>query len=382
MPNPSNMQNLSKAQQTVRVDLGARSYDILIGSGLLAKAPARLAPHLNRQRVFIVTDETVATLHLNTLEESLTQAGIKTNTRTLPAGESTKSIAQLDAMLGWLIGAGANRDDVLIALGGGVIGDLTGLAASLMKRGMKFVQIPTTLLAQVDSSVGGKTAINTVQGKNLIGAFYQPCLVLADTDVLATLPAREKRAGYAEIIKYGLIDDAPFFYWLEQNSADVLALTPAAITYAVATSCQAKARIVAQDEREGGVRALLNLGHTFGHALEAANRFGPELLHGEAVGTGMALALHYAARIGLMEQIDAARASATIAKAGLITQIPALNGGPYRASELVAYMRHDKKARGDHVPLILARGLGQAFIHPNADLGDVQAFLQSETTPS
>ena len=379
MPNPSNMQNLSKTQQTVRVDLGARSYDILIGAGLLAEAPARLAPHLNRQRVFIVTDETVATLHLNTLEESLTKAGIKTNTRTLPAGEATKSIAQLDAILGWLIGAGANRDDVLIALGGGVIGDLTGLAASLMKRGMKFVQIPTTLLAQVDSSVGGKTAINTAHGKNLIGAFYQPCLVLADTDVLATLSTREKRAGYAEIIKYGLIDDAPFFDWLEQNGADVLALTPAAITHAVATSCQAKARIVAQDEREGGVRALLNLGHTFGHALEAANRFGPELLHGEAVGTGMALALHYSARIGLMEQVDATRASTAIAKAGLITQISTLNGGPYRASELVTYMRQDKKARGDRVPLILARGLGQSFIHPDADLIDVEAFLKSET---
>jgi len=376
------MPDASPSRQTVRVDLGTRSYDILIGAGLLAEAPARLAPHLNRQRVFIVTDETVATLHLNTLEDSLTKAGIKTNTRTLPAGEATKSIAELDAMLGWLIGAGANRDDILIALGGGVIGDLTGLAASLMKRGMKFVQIPTTLLAQVDSSVGGKTAINTAHGKNLIGAFYQPCLVLADTDVLTTLPTREKRAGYAEIIKYGLIDDAPFFDWLEGNGEAVLALAPAAITHAVAKSCQAKARIVAQDEREGGVRALLNLGHTFGHALEAANRFGPELLHGEAVGTGMALALNYSARIGLMDARDAARASAAIAKAGLITQISALKGGPYRASELVAYMRQDKKARGDRVPLILARGLGQSFIHPDADLTDVQAFLQSEATPS
>ena len=369
MPDPS------LSRQTVSVALGARSYDIKIGRRLLADAGELLGPFVGSSRVFIVTDETVAGLHLKQLETSLKSASIVSNTRTLPAGEATKSMSELEALLGWLIGAGANRDDVLIALGGGVIGDLTGLAAALMKRGMQFVQIPTTLLAQVDSSVGGKTAINTTHGKNLIGAFYQPRLVLADTDVLATLPEREKRAGYAEIIKYGLIDDAPFFDWLEQEGENVLALEPAAIAEAVARSCQAKARIVAQDEREGGLRALLNLGHTFGHALEAANRFGPELLHGEAVGTGMALAFQYSAHLGLMDTSQAARATQALDTVGLITDMRRLNGGPYRPSELVGFMRQDKKARGDRVPLILARGIGKSFILPDADLKDVQHFL-------
>lgn len=373
------MPTSSPSRQTVHVDLGSRSYDILIGPNLLADTGALLQPFLNRNRVFVVTDENVATLYLGRLESALKQADITANTRTLPAGEATKSIAQLDDILGWLIGAGANRDDVLIALGGGVIGDLTGLAASLMKRGMQFVQIPTTLLAQVDSSVGGKTAVNTRHGKNLVGAFYQPGLVLADSNILSTLPDRELRAGYAEIIKYGLIDDKPFFEQLEQNGHDVLALKPAAIADAVARSCSAKARIVALDEREGGVRALLNLGHTFAHALEASNRFGPELLHGEAVGTGMALALRYSARLGFMQSADVDRAVATIAASGLKPKIRVLDGGPYRATALVDHMRQDKKARGSRVPLILARGLGEAFIYPQADLTDVQRFLEEET---
>jgi len=373
MPDPS------LSRQTVRVDLGDRSYDILIGHNLLKEAGALLAPRVTRPRIFVVTDENVAALHLATLEKGLKTAGLTANTRTLPAGENTKSLAELEALLDWLIGAGANRDDVLVALGGGVIGDLTGLAAALMKRGMKFVQIPTTLLAQVDSSVGGKTAINTAHGKNLVGAFYQPRLVLADTDVLATLPASEKRAVYAEIIKYGLIDDVSFFDWLEQNGQAVVALEPDAIAQAVARSCQAKARIVAQDEREGGVRALLNLGHTFGHALEAANRFGSELLHGEAVGTGMALALRYSSRIGLMPKAEADRACNAIEASGLITDIPKLSGGPYQARALVDFMRQDKKARSNRVPLILARGIGKSFIHPDADLADVLEFLTEET---
>ncbi|MEO9971626.1 MAG: 3-dehydroquinate synthase [Hyphomonadaceae bacterium] len=373
------MATAASLRQTVHVGLGQRSYDILIGPGLLGDAGTLLQPFLSGQRVFVVTDENVAILHLEALEAGLKRAGITTNTRTVPAGEATKSIAQLDDILGWLIGAGANRDDVLIALGGGVIGDLTGLAASLMKRGMHFVQVPTTLLAQVDSSVGGKTAVNTRHGKNLVGAFYQPKLVLADSDVLATLPERELRAGYAEIIKYGLIDDLAFFAELEQNGQDVIALKPAAIAQAVASSCAAKARIVAQDERESGVRALLNLGHTFAHALEAANRFGPELLHGEAVGTGMALALRYSARLELISSADADRGVRAIAASGLITDISALDGGPYRANILVDHMRQDKKARGSRVPLILARELGQAFIYPEADLADVQRFLEEET---
>ena len=373
------MSKPSDVTQSVTVALGERAYTIEIGAGVLGRAGKLLAPLASGARVFIVTDETVAGLHLSGFEAALAEAGLKANTRTIAPGESSKSVASLEALLNWLIGAGAGRDDLLVALGGGVVGDLTGLAASLMKRGMQFVQAPTTLLAQVDSSVGGKTAVNTALGKNLIGAFYQPRLVLADIDVLKTLPPRELRAGYAEIFKYGLIDDPDFFGWLEQNGRQVIALEPAAIAEAVARSCAAKARIVALDEREGGVRALLNLGHTFAHALEAANRFGPELLHGEAVGTGLALAVRYSARLGLMAEADAERATKAIGSSGLVTDIAALDGGPYRANALVEYMRQDKKARGQRVPLILARGLGEAFIHAEADLADVGAFLEEET---
>ncbi len=373
------MNNPSAVAKSVTVALGERSYNIEIGAGVLQRAGELLTPLASGSRVFVVTDETVAALHLSAFEAALTEAGLTANTRTIAPGEGSKSVASLEALLNWLIGAGAGRDDLLVALGGGVVGDLTGLAASLMKRGMQFVQAPTTLLAQVDSSVGGKTAVNTALGKNLIGAFYQPRLVLADSDVLKTLPQRELQAGYAEIIKYGLIDDPDFFGWLEQNGPRVLALEPAVIAEAVARSCAAKARIVALDEREGGVRALLNLGHTFAHALEAANRFGPELLHGEAVGTGLALAMRYSARLGLMGGADAERATRAIAASGLRTEIGALEGGPYRASALVDYMRQDKKARGQSVPLILAHGLGEAFIHVEADLADVRTFLEEET---
>ena len=372
----------SAHRQLIRVDLGPRSYDIHIGAGLLGSAAERIGPFLGRARTFIVTDEIVAGLHLGTLVADLNAASIETITHTLPVGESSKSFEALEALLGWLISHGANRDDVIIALGGGVIGDLTGLAAALMKRGMKFVQMPTTLLAQVDSSVGGKTAVNTSQGKNLVGTFYQPVLVLADTDVLATLPGRQLRAGFAEIIKYGLINDLQFFEKLETSTDDVLALDPVAITEAVAHSCRTKAGIVARDEREGGVRALLNLGHTFGHALEAANGFAPNLLHGEAVGMGMALALRYSARIGLMSEDDAGRGSRAIAASGLVTKIADLDGGPYQSEQLVGYMKQDKKARGDSVPLILARGIGEAFIHPVADLADVHLFLKEEAASS
>ena len=247
---------------------------------------------------------------------------------------------------------------------------------------MQFVQVPTTLLAQVDSSVGGKTAVNSQFGKNLVGAFYQPRLVLADMNVLSTLPARERQAGYAEIIKYGLINDPSFIDWLSQYGNKVLDLDSNAISEAVAISCRAKADIVAQDEREGGVRALLNLGHTFGHALEAANGYGPNLLHGEAVGTGMALALRYSARLNLMTTEDAEQGVTLIQASGLETELQKLPGGPYEAGALVEAMRQDKKARGGKVPLILAKGLGQAFIYPDADLSDVQGFLQEELQKS
>lgn len=367
---------------TVRVDLGARSYDILIGDGLVARAGSWLAPFVGQSRAFVVSDATVWSLHGDDLRAGLKTNGIDVIEKVLPAGESTKNWVQLGGVLDWLLAGGAGRDDVLIAFGGGVIGDLTGLAASLLKRGMRFVQVPTTLLAQVDSSVGGKTAVNTGHGKNLVGAFYQPRLVIADTGVLATLPDRERRAGYAEIIKYGLINDPAFIDWLSRNGADVLRLAPNAIAEAVAVSCRAKAGIVAMDEREGGVRALLNLGHTFGHALEAANGYGSELLHGEAVGAGMALALRYSARLGLMTAEDAEKAAELIAQGGLETRLSELPGGPYGASDLVDAMRQDKKVRAGKVPLILARGLGKSFIYPDADLQDVQAFLQEELQKS
>lgn len=367
---------------TVRVDLSARSYDILIGDDLIARVGELIEPFVSQKRAFVISDETVWGLHGKALRQGLAATGIETLENVLPAGEGTKNWAQLGEALDWLLASGAGRDDVLIAFGGGVIGDLTGLAASLLKRGMKFVQLPTTLLAQVDSSVGGKTAVNSGHGKNLVGAFYQPQLVIADTGILKTLPDRERRAGYAEIIKYGLINDRAFIDWLATHGADVLALQPEAISEAVAVSCRSKAGIVAQDEREGGVRALLNLGHTFGHALEAANGYGPELLHGEAVGTGMVLALRYSAKLGLMSAADAELAAGLIAQSGLQTTLSALPGGPYPADALVEAMRQDKKARAGQVPLILAKGLGESFIYPNADLQDVQAFLQEELQKS
>ncbi len=367
---------------SVRVDLGARSYDILIGAGLLARAGALIAPFVSQPRAFIISDHTVWGLHGDALRAGLAASGIEAIENILPAGEGTKNWAQLGEVLDWLLACGAGRDDVLIAFGGGVIGDLTGLAASLMKRGMKFVQMPTTLLAQVDSSVGGKTAVNSGHGKNLVGAFYQPKLVMADTEILKTLPERERRAGYAEIIKYGLINDRPFFDWLSDHGADVLALDPAAIAEAVAVSCRSKAGIVAQDEREGGVRALLNLGHTFGHALEAVNGYRPNLLHGEAVGTGMVLALRYSARLGLMTADDAETAADLIGTSGLETVLSRVPGGPYDAKALVQAMQQDKKARAGKLPLILAKGLGESFIYPDADLQDVQAFLTEELQKS
>ena len=366
------------APKSVRVELGERSYDILIGNDLLAEAGRHIAPLAKQPRVFVLTDGTVGGLYAGALEDSLRAAGLTQRLKAVSDGEGSKSWDTLGEVLGWLLDESAGRDDVLVALGGGIVGDLTGLAASLMKRGMKFVQVPTTLLAQVDSSVGGKTAVNARQGKNLIGAFYQPQLVLADTAVLATLPDRERLAGYAEIVKYALIDDPAFFDWLEQNGKRVVALEPEALAHAVAVSCAAKARIVSQDETESGVRALLNLGHTFGHALEAANGFKPSLLHGEGVAAGMALALRYSVRQGLMNGQDAERAARLLETAGLVTQLKRLPGGPYPADTLTEAMKQDKKARAGRVPLILARGLGRAFIQPDADLSDVRDFLNEE----
>jgi 3-dehydroquinate synthase len=363
--------------QTVRVELGARSYDIVIGEGLLAHSAHWIAPLVKRPKLFLVSDETVAGLWLETFRQGLRPAGIEAHLFQLPPGETSKSWVNLEEILNWLFEAGANRDDLLVALGGGVVGDITGLAAALMKRGMGFLQVPTTLLAQVDSSVGGKTAVNSRFGKNLIGAFQQPRLVIADVLTLATLPEREWRAGMAEVVKYGLIDDPDFFDALEADPPHRGDM--AGIVSAVARSCQAKARIVAQDEREGGVRALLNLGHTFGHALEKANDYKPSLLHGEAVACGMAMAMRYSVGHGLCRSEDAARTETLLNRLGLVTRVTALDGGPYDAEALLAHMGQDKKARAGRLPLILARGIGRSLIRPDNDTGDLLEFLKSET---
>lgn len=364
----------------VRVELGERGYDILIGEGLLARAGELIKPLLGRSRVFVVVDENVRQLHAATLEKALQGAGLTPHFVSVPPGEGSKSMARLDEVLGDLIEHGAERDDLIIAFGGGVVGDLTGLAAGLLKRGARFVQIPTTLLAQVDSSVGGKTAINSRAGKNMVGLFHQPVLVLADLDVLDTLPARERAAGLAEIAKYALIDDPAFFDFLERNADKLCAGDKAQLAEAVRVSCASKARIVAIDETEQAERALLNLGHTFGHALERSNEYRPTLLHGEGVGVGMAMAMRYSVLIGACPGQDAARAERLLNSLGLATRIPDLGGGPYVAEELLAHMAHDKKARNGKLTLILSKGIGLAYIQRDADISPLRDFLAKEVS--
>jgi len=361
----------------VPVSLGSRSYDIVIERGLLARAAAHLKPLSRGRSMAIVSDANVAP-HLATLQTALAAAGIASEAIVLPPGESTKSWAQLEAVADQLLAHGVERGDHVIALGGGVIGDLVGFAASIVKRGCGFVQIPTTLLAQVDSSVGGKTAINTRAGKNLIGAFHQPGLVLIDPDVLDTLPARETRAGYAEVVKYGLIDDFAFFEWCEANGEKLLAGDPEAREHAIAHSVGAKARIVAEDERETtGKRALLNLGHTFGHALEAETGFSDRLLHGEGVAAGMALAFAYSARRGLCPGQDAERVAAHLRAVGLPDGVKAA-GIDASGATLVDHMRHDKKMDAGTLPFLLAHGIGRTYLDHSVDLADVEAFLDAE----
>ena len=362
----------------VPVALGERSYEVAIAPGGLAEGGTRLARYAPRGRFAIVTDVHVAATHLPTLTASLAAAGIEAETIVLPAGESTKSWAKLEALTDRLLELGIERSDHVIALGGGVIGDLVGFACSILKRGCGFVQIPTTLLAQVDSSVGGKTAINTRAGKNLIGAFHQPAHVLIDPDTLDTLPARELAAGYAEVAKYGLIDDPAFFDWCETNGAALLAGERAARVHAIATSVAAKARIVAEDERETtGRRALLNLGHTFGHALEAETGFSERLLHGEGVACGMALAFRFSAAQGLCTTQDADRVTRHLAAMGLPTTLAAA-GVEASGGALVRHMLHDKKMAGGNLPFLLARGIGQTFLAKDVDLGAVAGFLDTE----
>ena len=362
----------------VRVALDARSYDIAIEDGALDRAGILLAPYARQGRLVVVTDSHVAAAQLPRLETALAASGVTVEPIVLPAGEQTKSWRHLEQLLDALLALEIERGDHVVALGGGVIGDLVGFAASILKRGCHFVQVPTTLLAQVDSSVGGKTAINTRAGKNLVGSFYQPALVLIDPSTLDTLPPRETRAGYAEVVKYGLIDDPAFFAWCESDGQRLLAGDRGARVHAIEKSVRAKAAIVADDERETtGRRALLNLGHTFGHALEADTGFSDTLLHGEAVAAGMALAFRYSARLGLCPQADADRVMAHLRSVGLPYDLISARVQADGAA-LVAHMLHDKKMAAGTLPFLLARGIGQTFLSKDVALEDVAAFLDGE----
>ncbi|MGE0659871.1 MAG: 3-dehydroquinate synthase [Reyranellaceae bacterium] len=359
----------------VPVALGERSYDIEIGAGLLDCAGEKIAAATGARRAVVVSDDGVAPLYLARLQTSLAQAGIAAASLTVPAGEASKEFQSFGRLLDGILAQRPDRGTLLVALGGGVVGDLTGFAAAVLLRGLDFVQIPTTLLAQVDSSVGGKTGINSAYGKNLIGAFHQPRLVLADMALLDTLPARELRAGYAEVVKYGLIDDAAFFAWLERNGPALLAGDRALRAEAVAVSCRAKARIVAEDEREGGARALLNLGHTFGHALEAETGYGGALLHGEAVAIGMVMALEMSAAMGLCPPADVARLRAHYAATDLPADARTVGQRRWDSAALIEHMMHDKKTRDGRLTFILARGIGRAFIARDVSVETVRGAL-------
>jgi len=358
----------------VNVSLGARSYDIVIGRDLLASLGSRIAVLRPGAKVAIVSDETVAKLYQSKAEAALAAAGIVATSIVVPPGESSKSFPMFERVCEAVIAARIERGDLVIALGGGVIGDLAGFAAATVRRGLDYVQVPTTLLAQVDSSVGGKTAIDSAHGKNLIGAFHQPILVVADTAVLDTLSPREFRAGYAEVAKYGLIGDAAFFAWLEANWRQVFA-GGSAREHAIAVSCRAKAATVARDERETGERQLLNLGHTFGHAFEAAAGFSDRLLHGEAVALGMALAFAFSARRGLLPQAEAERVKRHLADVRLPTRMADVAGPTPSADRLMDLIAQDKKVRRGALTFILARGIGQSFVAPDVEPADVRAFL-------
>jgi 3-dehydroquinate synthase len=364
--------------ETVRVDLPGRAYDILIGAGLLKEAGQHIAPFLRRKRVAIVTDETVAGLHLAALEASLEAAGIAPSALALPAGEATKSWAQFSRTVEWILTEKIERSDLVIALGGGVIGDLVGFAAAVVRRGVRFVQIPTTLLAQVDSSVGGKTGINTSQGKNLVGAFHQPTLVLADTGILATLPPRDFLAGYGEVVKYGLLGDAAFFEWLEINGRAMASGDIHKRNHAVRRSCEMKAEIVMRDETEQGDRALLNLGHTFCHALEAATGYSTRLLHGEGVAIGCALAFETSARLGLCAQEEPSRLRAHLAAMGMKVDLRDIPGDLPDADALLALMAQDKKVLDGKLRFIMARGIGEAFVTSDVPEKVVRGLLSEE----
>jgi len=361
----------------VRVELGARSYDVRIGEGLIGAAGAHIAPLLHRARVAVLTDENVAAAHLAGLRDGLATAGIGMVALALPAGEATKGWSQFSRAVEWLLENKVERRDVVVALGGGVIGDLAGFAAAVLRRGVRLVQIPTSLLAQVDSSVGGKTGINAPQGKNLIGAFHQPALVLADIAALDTLPAREFLSGYGEVVKYGLLGDEPFFSWLEQNGPALAAGDRALRTEAVRRSVQMKADIVARDETEQGDRALLNLGHTFCHALETATGYSDRLLHGEGVAIGCALAFDVSARLGLCPQEDPGRLRVHLKGMGMKTDLADISGPLPGSDDLIALMGQDKKVMDGKLRFILAHRIGAAFVTDAADPGVVRAALEA-----
>jgi 3-dehydroquinate synthase len=366
---------------TVEVALGDRAYDIVIGRDVLASLGARVADLRPGVRTAIVTDRNVAKHWLEKAEASLAAAGIATARIIVDEGEGSKTYAGLERISEALIAARIERNDLVIALGGGVVGDLAGFAAAILRRGVDFVQVPTSLLAQVDSSVGGKTGINSPQGKNLIGAFHQPVLVIADTAVLDTLPPRQFRAGYAEVAKYGVLGDEAFFTWLEKNHADLFKGS-AAREHAVATSCRAKAAIVSRDEREAGERALLNLGHTFGHALEAATGFSDRLFHGEGVAIGMVLAAELSAELGMISSQDAARVQRHLADAGLPTHLQDIAGfaqeGLADADALMTLMAQDKKVKRGRLTFILLEAVGRAVIAPNVEPALVRDFLKEK----
>jgi 3-dehydroquinate synthase len=372
-----------KHSDPIKVDvaLGDRAYDIVIGRDLLPSLGPRIAAIRPGARTAIVTDRTVAKHWLKPAEASLAQAGIPTSAIVVEEGEGSKSYAGLEKVSEALIAAKIERNDLVIALGGGVVGDLAGFAAAILRRGVDFVQVPTSLLAQVDSSVGGKTGINSPQGKNLIGSFHQPILVIADTAVLDTLSPRQFRAGYAEVAKYGLLGDEAFFTWLEKNHSDVFS-GGAAREHAIATSCRAKAAIVARDERETGERALLNLGHTFGHALEAATGFSDRLFHGEGVAVGMVLAAEFSAQLGKISDNDAARIRHHLAAVGLPTRLQDIAGfaqeGLADADTLMALMAQDKKVKRGKLTFILLEAIGRAVIAPNVEPAPVRDFLQKK----
>ncbi len=362
----------------INVALAGRSYEVRVGGGLLANLAAECGPLLRKRRVPIVTDANVHRLWSAPVEAALREAGHEPRWLVHAPGEQAKSWQELARTVDWLLAEEVERGDHILALGGGVVGDLTGFAAAVLKRGCGFVQLPTTLLAQVDSSVGGKTAINCASGKNLVGAFHQPALVLADLDALGTLPPRQLRAGYAEVLKYGVLGDASFFAWCEENARGLLAGDRGSREYAVRVSVSEKARIVAEDERETtGARALLNLGHTFGHALEAESGFSDRLLHGEAVALGMVLAARFSARVGLMGEADAGRIARAIDAAGLPSELAAL-GLQAGGKRLASHMLYDKKMDAGTLPFVLLRGIGEAFLDRKVALDEVAAFLDEE----